>query len=295
MKLMNHRIVCLMLSVCILCLFPSLRLKAAEQYEIKVNEEQQVTAYYKDALVTDTYLALKESSDSYKIVKPGAKSSQVYYFDSNGIGQVSTKDAFITIPYDGKKVKKREYFIQQGVIQKNKIGGGRVKGYAYMDEDGIVVRDKTVQLAVDYVIAHTKRSDSRKVKLRKCYNYLHTHYPYKRVYTGLYPKAGDMSDYAYEMFTEKKGNCHRYAICFAYIARVLGYDSKVVVGDCTARGGGWTPHGWSLVNNGKGWYVCDPDMELHHLNSYMRSGTPLATKVTRTCTLSVKNGKVIWK
>ena len=97
------------------------------------------------------------------------------------------------------------------------------------------------------------------------------------------------------MFKTKKGNCHRYATCFAYIARVLGYDSKVCVGKVSGNHGGMTPHGWTLVKSGKNWLVCDPDMELNKVSSYMKETTPCKTSVTRRCKMTASNGKVSWK
>jgi len=284
--------VAILISMWLLVLLPGVKSQAAGTYAVSFNEENKMITSYNETQITNTYLSLVGSGTEYKVVKPGTKKSEIYYFDNDGFGDVYSGTGYVKISYDGKN---KEYYAKKGVLQKDKIVGSKKQGYAYVDSTGIRIKDKTVQYAVKYVVAHTKSSDKKSVKLRKCYTYLHTHYPYKRYYDGLYPTAKDMSKMGQQMFKEKKGNCHRYAICFAYIARVLGYDSKVVVGDTGRIGGGWTPHGWALIKNGKNWYVCDPDMELHNVDAYMKSVSPVRTKVTRTCKLTIKNGKVVWK
>ena len=278
--------------ICIFLLIPGVKVYAAGEYIVTVNEDQKLVAACNGVPLTDVWLALDNTDAGYKVVKPGTKNSKLYYFDGDGAGSAYSDTGYVRISYDGSV---KEYYSKSGTIQKDKIVGDKKSGYAHVDSTGIRIKDKTVQYAVKFVVAHTKSSDSRSKKLRKCYVYLYKHYPYKRYYEGLYPKAKDMSKMGKQMFKEKKGNCHRYAICFVYIARVLGYDGKVVVGDTGSTSGGWTPHGWALIKNGKSWYVCDPDMELHNVDSYMKAESPVRIKETRRCKLTIKNGKVTWK
>ena len=224
-------------------------------------------------------------------VRPGAKGSDLYYFDRRGIGELSSFTGFVKVTYRGKK---REYCLIDGEIVKNRIGGSKKQGYSYAGPDGLRVKDKTMNLAVEFVREHTKPTDSGSEKLSKCYYYLARHYPYTRYYVNLYPKADSMKSLAHDMLSKKTGNCHRYAASFVYIAKALGYDARVVVGAITGRGG-MTPHGWSEVKDGEDWYVCDPDMEMNGVSSYMKKTTPCYTTVTRRCTIHVKNGKVSWK
>jgi hypothetical protein len=244
------------------------------------------------APLQDKYVAVKKSGGAYTVVKPCTSKSKIYYFDEDGVGQELEASQFVKISYNGES---RVYYSQEGTLQKNMIVGSKEEGYYYVDSTGVRVTDKTTKLAVKFVRAHTKESDSQSAKLKKCYYYLSGHYKYKRYYTNLYPKAKNMQSMAYDMLSTKRGNCHRYAASFAYIARVLGYDTRVVVGKISSNSGGMTPHGWTEVKKDGKWYVCDPDMELNHVDSYMKSVTPCRTSVTRRCKITVKNGKVSWK
>ncbi|MBR1866175.1 MAG: transglutaminase domain-containing protein [Lachnospiraceae bacterium] len=291
MKLLYQRF----LSFCILtfCLSTMIQgtVQAADKYEFQQDGES-MTGFYKGMQMKNVYVALKERQDTYKVVTPSTKGSEVYYFNQNGVGDVFLGCGFVKISYYGQK---QTYYLQDGEVITNKIVGNKKQGYYYVDTSGVRVIDQNIKLAVKFVRSHTKSSDSKSQKLEKCYYYLSKKYKYKRYYTNLYPKAKDMKSMAHDMFSKKKGNCHRYAACFAYIARVLGYDTKVVVGDISSSRGGMTPHGWTELKNGGTWYVCDPDMEMNGFASYMKTTTPCRTTVTRKCTMVVKNGKVIWK
>lgn len=253
-------------------------------------------------LKKNIYVAVRHAARDYKIVKPCSGDDKIYYFDKNGAGSVYKGTGFIKIQYNGKK---KTYYSKKGKLLKNQIVGSKKSGYYYVDSTGVKITDKTVQYAVKFVRAHTKSSDSQKTKLKKCYDYLWKNYKYQRIYASpdsraLNPKAKDMSKIAKEMFKGKCGNCHRYAACYAYIARVLGCDSKVVVGSVTSHSSGWTPHGWTLVkSSGSGgtdkWYICDPDMELNKVNVYMKEEHPCKVKTKWECTLTIKDGKTSWK
>lgn len=288
--------------VLFLCLFTGETVRAAESRKI-VKEDNILTCVKNGVTVKDSFAALSSTKNKgYQIVKPCTKNSIVYYFDKNGAGTVYKGTGFIKIAYNGKT---KTYYSKKGKLLTNQIVGSKKTGYFYVDTTGVKITDKTVQYAVKFVRAHTKSSDSSKTKLKKCYNYLWKHYKYQRVYgsknsRALNPKAKDMSKISKAMFKSKKGNCHRYASCFAYIARVLGYDSKVAVGSVTSLHGGYTPHGWTLVKyNNSGnkykWYICDPDMEINHVKSYMKATHPCKVKTKWKCTLKVKDGKAAWK
>lgn len=287
--------------VLFLCLFTGGTAHAAESRQI-MEVDNVLNCIKNGVAVKDSYVAVVSADNEYKIVKPCTKNSKIYYFDKNGAGEVYKGTGFIKIAYNGKT---KTYYSKKGKLLVNQIVGSKKTGYYYVDTTGVKITDKTVQYAVKFVKAHTKSSDSQKTKLKKCYNYLWKHYKYQRVYgsatsRALNPKAKDMSKISKAMFKSKKGNCHRYAACFAYIARVLGYDSKVAVGRVTSLHGGWTPHGWTLVkynNSGKKykWYICDPDMEINNVSAYMKATHPCKVKTKWKCILTIKDGKVSWK
>lgn len=189
------------------------------------------------------------------------------------------------------------YFNSSGVLQTNKIVGSKSKGYYYVDSSGKVITTKCIQQAVDFVIAHTDSSMTKSEKLKACYNYLWKNYTYKRYYET--PTASDLNTYAQQMFTNKKGNCYRYAASFACIAKVLGYESRVAVGKISSTHGGMTAHGWTEVKvNGK-WYICDANMQMNHpsINSYMRTESTYAYRhsCSKRYKLTTSKGKAVWK
>lgn len=289
--LMKKVLTCSMLAFCMCTVF-GIKADAADVYQI-TESDNGLTGTYKDRAMQNVYVSIKKNGNTYKVVKPCTKDSKVYYFDQNGTGTPYNGSKFIKISYCGSSKK---YYSNRGKLEKNKIVGNKKEGYYYVDSTGVAVTDKTTKLAVKFVRAHTKSSDSQSKKLSKCYYYLARHYKYRRSYGNLYPQAKHMKSLAYNMLSSKYGNCHGYAASFAYIARVLGYDTRVVVGDVSGNHGGMTPHGWTEVKEGNKWYVCDPDMEVNNrVDSYMKSVTPCKTSVTRRCTITIKNGKVSWK
>ncbi len=66
--------------------------------------------------------------------------------------------------------------------------------------------------------------------------------------------------FAKEMYYNQGGNCYRFAALFCWLARGLGYDASVVVGEVPSRSLGWAPHGWVEIALDGTVYVCDPNM-----------------------------------
>ena len=288
----NKLIVCATMMLCV-CLIFSVRVNAANKYVITMNEETGLTATLDGEPLNDAYVSVVVSNNNYKVVKPCTSKSKVYYFDTEGKGSALKSSKFVNITYNGKS---HVYYSKKGTLQKNTIVGSKKEGYYYVDTTGIRITDKTTKLAVKFVRAHTKSSDSKSKKLKKCYYYLAKNYKYSRTYVNLYPKAKHMKSLAYDMLKHKRGNCHRYAASFAYIARVIGYDTRVVVGSVSSIHGGMTPHGWDEVKFGKKWYVFDPDMQYNNnVDGYKKTSTPCKTSVTRRCKITAKNGKITWK
>ncbi|MDO5155367.1 MAG: transglutaminase domain-containing protein [Eubacteriales bacterium] len=287
--------------VLMIMLFCNTSLTAQAKYFVQKNENNKLVCTHNDEEQKETYLAILYDGKSYMVVKPFTPDSVVYYFDKNGYGKPDAKNHFVEVSY-GKSSKK--YFSKQGKLVKNQIVGNKEQGFYYVGKDGIKVTDKTTKKAVEFVRKHTKSSDPKSVKLKKCYVYLASNYKYKRIYTVslLYPKASDMNSIAYEMFSTKMGNCHRFGACFAYIARVLGYESQVGVGKLRSSSrlpgasGGYTPHGWAEVKTNGVWYEFDPDIDMHtagHCSYFKRQY--MGYQVTRKCRSYSKNGKIKWK
>lgn len=194
---------------------------------------------------------------------------------------------------------KQYYFGKKGILQKNKIVGNKKSGYAYVDSNGICVTDKVIQSAVKFVVENSSCKDSQKKKLKSCYEALCT-YHYRRLGSDR-PDAEKMRPYASHMFKNKYGDCYRFASAFAYIARVLGYDSRFCFDNTN------TMHGWCEIKTDGKWNVCDCTMKIaykmpdfflvdkgeYQALVYMKWGVDL--KWDYTYTMHVKKGKINWK
>lgn len=198
-----------------------------------------------------------------------------------------------------RKIKSKYYYFNtKGILQKNKIVGNKHSGYYYVDLDGIRVTDKNIQYAVKFVMKNSSSKDSPKRRLKSCYKAL-CKYRYKRFYSDK-PSAKKIQSYAAYMFKNKKGNCYRYASAFAYIARVLGYNSRVSVGGVTSHtNSALSPHGWCEIKiNGK-WTVCDCSMQKTHKKNNLflclMKKYPFKIRCDKTYVMYVKKGKVGWK
>lgn len=190
------------------------------------------------------------------------------------------------------------YFNKKGVLLTNQIVGSRSKGYYYVDKTGTRVTAKEIKAAVSFVMSHSSSRQTDQQRLTACFWAL-CRYPYQRIY-GDKPSKNTISSYAAYMFTRKQGNCYRYASALAYIARVLGYDSRVAVGGVTARTyGSLSPHGWCEVKIGDTWKVCDCSMQRAYSTRKLflvnRNTYPFRLRCDHVYRLSSKNGRILWK
>ncbi len=180
----------------------------------------------------------------------------------------------------------------------NKIVGSKAKGYYYVDKTGRKVNTREIRQAVDFVMRNSKVGDSRAKRLKACYRALQA-YPYFGM-ANRAPKAKNLFSYARYMFSRHRGDCYYYASTMAYIARVLGYDSRVAVGGVTARGPAapLSLHGWCEVKYGKSWRMLDCSMQRAHHDRNLclvtRKKYPFRLRCDKVYTMTVKNAKVKW-
>ena len=218
------------------------------------------------------------------------ENGRTYYF-SPGNNQMQTDWQVI----DGHNYYFMPFGTEKGVLQKNHIVDTSA-GSFFVDEEGIQVTSAEIMNAVSFVKNNTGSSWSSDAKLQHCFEVLWRNYPYQRFYET--PSAQVMSDYANYMFVNGRGNCFRYAASFACIAKVLGYESRVAVGEISSSRGGMTPHGWTEVNVGGVWYMCDANMQRNRpeINSYLRTEANYAYR--HSCavryTLIIQKGGVSW-
>lgn len=126
--------------------------------------------------------------------------------------------------------------------------------------DGKAISNSPLAQVVNTIISAVTTSEmTSDEKLRACYQWVLDNCSYSRSYET--PSGDWTGSYALEMLTTGKGNCYRYAAGFAYLAKGLGYDTRVVTGTIKAARGGVTPHGWVEINIGGQWYVFDAEMQ----------------------------------
>jgi hypothetical protein len=134
-------------------------------------------------------------------------------------------------------------------------------GLMWRQADGQLVKPESdiMKLTAAVVESCTTGRMTQKQQLKSCFDFLVNAVSYERSMeepTGNWPLA-----YATEMLENGKGNCYRYAAAFAYIARGLGYETKVCTGTVTSSLGGRTPHAWTEVKMGDDWYIFDAEMQ----------------------------------
>lgn len=80
------------------------------------------------------------------------------------------------------------------------------------------------------------------------------------------------------LYSGFRGTCPEYASLFVLLARRIGYQSRIVVGETPSAGGGLTEHKWAEVTIGDETYIFDPYLE----QNFIQKG--IATPGTFFCT-----------
>lgn len=134
-------------------------------------------------------------------------------------------------------------------------------GLMWRKADGSLIKPDTdvMKQAAALVEACTNKNTSQRQQLKRCFDFLVKAAAYERSYetpTGNWPAV-----YASNMLETGKGNCYSYAAAFGYIARGLGYETKICTGTVTSSLGGRTPHAWTEVKMGNDWFIFDAEMQ----------------------------------
>ena len=198
------------------------------------------------------------------------------------------RQGYVTI--DGKTY----YYDANGVMGRSDIVGSKEEGYTVADENGVCCVTEEIMLAAEYMMKYCK-GDTLDEKMKSGFMYMAKNFPYKRTYD--HPsKASDMPALAIDMFTNERGNCFRYAACFACVAKAAGYRSRVVIGDTVGN-----PHGWvEVLVDGK-WLICDPDAQLPgygmpDYKAYMMTKHYWSITPQTRCEIIIdENGIATWK
>ncbi len=116
------------------------------------------------------------------------------------------------------------------------------------------------QTCLNIINSVTNPAMTQDQKLSAVYAYVVKNHKYNRTYET--PSGNWTGQYALELFTNGYGNCYRFACGFAYLAKALGYETKVITGNVHAARGGVTPHSWVEIFYNGGWYICDPELQM---------------------------------
>lgn len=99
--------------------------------------------------------------------------------------------------------------------------------------------------------------------LYACYSWCVNNLTYRSLPIPLEPAEGYTGSewYAMQGFMHGSGNCYVFAAVFYYCALGLGYDAEFIQGSVPLRSGGYGPHGWVIIHQGGGSYICDPEFQ----------------------------------
>lgn len=110
--------------------------------------------------------------------------------------------------------------------------------------------------------------------LNACYWWTVNSLYYQSLPIPLNPPSGysRAENYALYGFRNGCGNCYVYAAVFYYLAKGLGYNAEFIEGQVGLASGGYGPHGWVMIYQNDGAYICDPEAqyEIGGYNFYMQ-------------------------
>ena len=178
----------------------------------------------------------------------------------------------------------------------NYIMGSKKEGYYYVDGTGSRVYDAQIVTALNFLNSVSSPAQTPRERMLACFRRLCT---YTYSWHPDSPSAWVMPTYAADTFRTKIANCWRFGAAFAYIARVLGYDTRVCIGGVTAyQNSELSNHGWCEVYIDGTWKMVDVSMQKHHpevsLFLVPRDRYPFRLRCDSIYTMRVMNGRVYW-
>lgn len=183
--------------------------------------------------------------------------------------------------------KKGAYWYYQskdkGIYKNDVVYDSSAKRYYYVNEKGRRVDTELTRYLVEIWVSRSTPQMTREQKLRAFFDYFgegwdtnhrfeynSAMYVYDDYYgDGKIGTPGFTERFALQMLKSGKGNCYRWAICFGYMARMLGYDAYLAVGTL----GPTVKHGWTQIKIDGTTYVFDPEVNFKNewLDLYMKT------------------------
>ncbi len=143
-------------------------------------------------------------------------------------------------------------------------------GVQWVNEDGKVTSPTStlMGLAAEVVNLSSTSSMTQPQQLEAAFYYISGNTSYVR--STEVPTGDWTAQYAANTLGDRQGNCYGYAAAFAYVARGLGYESRVCVGTIESALGGRTAHAWTEVKMGNSWYIFDTEMNAAKNGGYYK-------------------------
>lgn len=148
--------------------------------------------------------------------------------------------------------------------------------YVNTTVSGIKLGFDGIAMCTPGFVSATRVLDSIGWNLRNAFNYASaTNYAHRE----WRPTDHGIDWLAQQGFNNRIGNCYVQATMFGYMARLMGYDARLIEGDVPSRSGGFTAHSWvEIYQNGSLSGVYDPNFAQHYPGNgynirYGQSGT----------------------
>ncbi|MCD7736588.1 MAG: hypothetical protein LUI07_06450 [Lachnospiraceae bacterium] len=160
-----------------------------------------------------------------------------YYFDSDGIQRTGWQKVDGSYYYFKIAKGKKGYMLTSqdvnGIVL-NKNGKAKLTSYS-RKKLPILYKANLMMQSI------TKNSDTKKEKLRKCFNYTLSYLRYASIGSFQWSPNWDLY-YATRIFVSGyvTGACYTHAVVFGYLANAVGYRVNVI-------SSGY--HGWTEINN----------------------------------------------
>lgn len=213
------------------------------------------------ALAADTSIVTTEDGKVYCQAADGSYvygvqevDGKTYYFPEDGVLQYGWNDFGDQISF----VKRDFSIVTNAVVEGAQIdeNGNALTPVteAYDPTEESTMTDVAFYEEIQSLIDSITTDDMTNVeKLRAVYDYEIANFSYLR--NPAIPSGDWTTTYAQEILSTGRGNCFRYTAVFAYCARALGYDVRIVTGYVND-----SPHGLPVLTIDGTDYICDPVM-----------------------------------
>ncbi len=182
------------------------------------------------------------------------------------------------------------YYVTGGRVDFSYTGvASNANGWWYV-QGGKVLFNDLMTSAAQYIGAHSSASESNASRLASCNDYMYHHYNFERVY-GI-PTASDLNSYAEYYFRTEAGACYHHSAAITLMAKALGFDARFAEGEISSDELGMMAHSWCEAKVNGTWLIYDSGQGYA---GQKESDIDRTFAVNNKYTLSISNGKTVWK